>query len=131
MENNIIDFSDPGIVVKETTVHLSDEKLKNALSRTYERAQQDMNSFKFYDHYGVFLSIASTLFISLMTSDFGAIGNIDQKTVTLLVWLICIVSGIVGLVCLAIWFSKKTHNKTSDRDIAVDQIIKEYINFKL
>ena len=35
MSNSIIEQSDPGIVAKETPVRLSDEKLKNMLSRTY------------------------------------------------------------------------------------------------
>ena len=47
MSNSIIEQSDPGIVAKETPVRLSDEKLKNMLSRTYERAQKDMSVVKF------------------------------------------------------------------------------------
>ena len=36
---NIIDTKDEGIVVKETPISISDEKLRNSLSRAYEEAQ--------------------------------------------------------------------------------------------
>lgn len=39
---NIIDTKDEGIVVKETPISISDEKLRNSLSRAYEEAQKDM-----------------------------------------------------------------------------------------
>ena len=39
MVNSIINQDDLGIVVKESVIHLSDEKLNNVLLRTYERAQ--------------------------------------------------------------------------------------------
>ena len=63
MANKIINSSDPGIVAKETTVHLSDEKLRGIMSRTYERAQKDADTIKFHKFYSVFLSIAGTLFL--------------------------------------------------------------------
>ena len=69
---NIIDTKDEGIVVKETLISISDEKLRNSLSRTYEEAQKDMSKFHFYNLYSVFLSISSTLFLSLLTSNFHA-----------------------------------------------------------
>ena len=70
MLNNIIEQSDPGIVAKETPVRLSDEKLRNMLSRTYERAQKDVRKPKLCKFFGVFLSIAGTLLLSLLTSTF-------------------------------------------------------------
>lgn len=54
---NIIDTKDEGIVVKETPISISDEKLRNSLSRAYEEAQKDMSTFHFYNLYSVFLSI--------------------------------------------------------------------------
>ena len=45
---NIIDTKDEGIVVKETPISISDEKLRNSLSRAYEEAQKDMSTFHFY-----------------------------------------------------------------------------------
>lgn len=57
MSNSIIEQSDPGIVAKETLIRLSDEKLKNMLSRTYERAQKDMSVVKFRNYYSISLSI--------------------------------------------------------------------------
>ena len=81
MANKIINSSDPGIVAKETTVHLSDEKLRGIMSRTYERAQKDADTIKFHKFYSVFLSIAGTLFLSLLTSSFNDLGNIKSDTV--------------------------------------------------
>ena len=53
MERNmIIDNSDPGIVVTETTVTISDEKLKGMLSKTYESAQRDERRFSILNLWG-------------------------------------------------------------------------------
>ena len=122
MANKIIDSTDPGIVVKESTVHLSDEKLKNVLLRTYERAQQYKDTINFHKFYSVFLSIAGTLFLSLLTSDFNAIGPFSAEFVTGFAWLICVVSAILGFVLMAVHFSCKSKNDTVSRDAAVNEI---------
>lgn len=125
-EENIISSSDR-YVVKETSVHLSDEKLRTALSRAYEKAQKDMNEFKLRKYYSIFLSVASTLFLSLMTSEFKSIGQISAQTVTFGAWVLCIVCAVEGFILLAMHVSEKTQNNTSNRDKAVDEIVKQYI----
>lgn len=126
MSNSIIEQSDPGIVAKETPVRLSDEKLKNMLSRTYERAQKDMSVVKFRNYYSIFLSIAGTLFLSLLTSTFGAVGNISAECVTKFVWAICIASAILGFILMGITVSEKTKDDTSERDRAVSEVFELY-----
>ena len=125
--NNIINSSDPGMVVKETTVHLSDEKLRSVLLHTYERAQKDMSNIKFRNFYGVFLSIAGTLLLSLLTSTFGSIGTLSASIVTIIAWAIFIVSAILGFILLGISVVGKSNNNTSERDVAIDEIFKQYL----
>lgn len=126
MAINIIDNATPDIVVKENTVHLSDEKLQNILLRTYERAQQDMNTMKFHKFYSIFISIAGTLFLTLLTSTFNSIGQIKAEAVTICVWVICVISAIVGFGLMAYHVSQKTKNDTSERDKAVEEIFNQY-----
>lgn len=125
MANKIINSSDPGIVAKETTVHLSDEKLRVIMSRTYERAQKDADTIKFHKFYSVFLSIAGTLFLSLLTSSFNDLGNIKSDTVTIIAWILCGVSAILGFILMGIHVADKTKNHTIERDKAVDEIFKQ------
>lgn len=130
MSHNIIEQSDPGIVAKETPVRLSDEKLRNMLSRTYERAQKDMSTTKLRKYYSVFLSVAGTLFLSLLTSTFGAIGNISAEVVTKFAWAICIISAVLGFILMGMTVSEKTKNDTSDRDQAVNEVFEQYFSKK-
>jgi len=122
MPNNIIEQSDPGIVAKETPVRLSDEKLRSMLSRTYERAQKDLSAPKLRNHYSIFLSIAGTLFLSLLTSTFGPIGSMSAENVTIFAWVICIVSALLGFVLMGMAVSQKTQSDTSARDAAVSEV---------
>lgn len=124
---NIIDTKDEGIVVKETPIRISDEKLRNALSRVYEEAQKDMSKFHFYNLYSVFLSIASTLFLSLLTSDFHAIGSVTAETVTIGAWGVCIGSGFLSAILACYKVSQKTKNDTSNRDDAVEKVFNQHI----
>ncbi len=126
MANNIIDHTDHGIVVKESPIHLSDEKLRNVLLRTYERAQQDAHDIKLHNFYGVFLSVAGTLFLTLLTSSFHALGSICAETVTTIVWIICAVSALAGFILLAAHVSEKIKSDTSKRDKAVDEIFEQH-----
>ena len=125
---NIIDTKDEGIVVKETPISISDEKLRNSLSRAYEEAQKDMSEFHFYNLYSVFISIAGTLFLSLLTSDFRAIGSISAEKVPIGAWVICIFSGFLGAILACCKVSIKTKNDTSNRDNAVKKVFNQHIS---
>ena len=125
MANKIIDSSDPGIVAKETTVHLSDEKLRGIMSRTYERAQKDAGIVKFHKFYSVFLSIAGTLFLSLLTSTFNDIGPVKAETATIIAWILCGLSALLGFILMGIHVADKTKNHTDERDAAVDELFEK------
>lgn len=123
MTNNIIDKNMPGIIVTETPVTISDEKLRGILLRTYERAVQDMSKKKAAKYYGMFLSVAGTLLIALLTSSFKPLGSMKAETVTVLAWIIMIVSAIIGFILLSKSVSTKLQQDTHDRDRAIDEII--------
>lgn len=128
MSNNIIEQSDPGIVAKETPVRLSDEKLRNMLSRTYERAQRDMSSWKIYKSYSMLLSVAGTLFLSLMTSTFNEVGSLSTEIVTCIVWIMCILFALFGFILMGISVSVKMRSDTTERDKAVDEVFEQYFS---
>jgi len=81
----------------------------------------------FYNLYSVFLSIASTLFLSLLTSDFHAIGSITAEKVTSGAWIVCIGSGLLGTFLACYKVSQKTKNDTSNRDDAVEKVFNQHI----
>ena len=128
MATNIIDKSDPGIVMQETTISLSDEKFKSILLKTYERAQADMNKPSLSKHYSILLSIAGTLFLTLLTSDFGSIGKIEADIVTLCARIIFVICAVGGFILMAITVSKKTKNSTEERDKAISEIFESHSN---
>lgn len=126
--NSVIVSNDNGIVVKERSVTLSDEKLKGVMSKTYERAQHDMNTIKIYKFYNVFLSIAGTLLLTLLTSKFGNLGNLSAGCITIVAWVICIGCAITGVVFMGIYYSQKGKHDTHNRDAAVNEIFKKYLD---
>ena len=74
-----------------------------------------------------FLSIAGTLFLSLMTSQFKPIGQISAQIVTYGVWCLFIGCTILGVILAIINISEITRNNTNKRDKAVDEIVRQYI----
>ena len=86
-----------------------------------------MSKFHFYNLYSVFLSIASTLFLALLTSDFHAIGSLPAKAVTIGAWVICIGSGLLGAILACYKVSQKTKSDTSNRDAAVKEVFNKHI----
>ena len=126
MPNNIIDKSAPGIVIQETQISLSDEKLRSILQRTYEAALKDANAPKYYKYYGVFLSIAGTLLITLLTSSFNNIGRLSATTVTTIVWIVLLVCTVVGFVLLGIAVRKKVNDDMTARDQAIKEIFESH-----
>jgi hypothetical protein len=64
--------------------------------------------------------------LSLLTSTFGAVGNISAECVTKFVWAIFIASAILGFILMGITVSEKTKNDTSERDRAVSEVFELY-----
>ena len=118
----IIDDSMPGIVIKETPLSLSDEKMKRILLQTYEAATKDANAFKYYKLYSVLLSISFTLLIPLLTSTFRSIGSLSAECVTKVAWFACILCGVFGIIFLLIASRKKMNHDIESRDKAINSI---------
>lgn len=127
MESNIIDSSDSGIVITETRVIISDEKLNSMLIKAYEAAQRDAHAFQLHDLWSVCFSIAFTLFIAILTSTFNPIGTLDSGVVRACAIAICVALSFAGT-ALAIWrIRTKSYNDTIARDNAVKEIEEAYI----
>lgn len=126
-ENKIIDYSDPGIVVTETKITISDEKLSGLLSKAYEAALKDSKKFKIHNLWSVCWSISGTLLMAIITSSFNAIGSIKPETVTNWAIILCACFALVAIV-LTVWrVNDKTSSETSERDLAVERIIKQHL----
>ena len=126
MAKKIIDHTDPGIVMQETIIHLTDEKLKGILLRTYEKAQKDASDKRWYESYGVFLSVAGTLFLTILTSTFNPICGIAADIVTGIVCWICGISAFVGFAAMYMTVKEKIKNDTNRRDDAIKEIFEQH-----
>lgn len=126
MDNNIIETSEAEIVIRETPIRLSDEKLKSALLRAYEKGQENATKPKFHNHFWEFLSVAVSLLYTLLTSEFKSVGCVSSdffKYFTIVLFIAC---ATIGIILMLIAFNEKTKSKTEERDIAVNDIFKLY-----
>ena len=125
--NNAIVTSANRIICRETPIQLTDEKMKNTLSQIYEKARKDADKFKLYKYYNVFLSIGSTLLLTLLTADFKTIGKLKGTTITKYGWIavgLCFLAGII----LAIVNVSCHHDKENDeRDKAIQNAMSDLI----
>lgn len=120
----MIDTSSSSLVCTEQAIQISDEKLKSVLCKTYETARTDANKFKIYKHFGIFLSIGFTLLITLLTSEFGALGTISGSTLRIICIVVCIISFIIGVAFIILFAILKGSNVFKDRDKAINEIMK-------
>ena len=124
MANNIIKQSNQGIVLEETPVTLSDEKLQSILLHTYEKAVSDTMKWHWYKLYSIFLSIAGTLFLTLLTtSSFNEIGSLESNTVK---GFVIIITAILGFIFLGASVNQKKKNDTETRDASIQEIMGKY-----
>ena len=103
MSNNLIDNSNGDIVLQEKPIRVTDEKLKTTLWQVYERSRKDARTFRLCNHYGIFISVGSTLFVSLLTSEFKDLGPenaviFSSLQLTRAAWIICILSFAFGII---------------------------------
>ena len=97
---DIISEDDAHIIVKETPVHLTDEKIKSILYRTY---------------------------LTLLTASFNeTLGLEPDKLVCIAKMLLCI-SLLLGIVFLIIKLKANRQSDASKRDIAVEEVFSKYI----
>lgn len=124
--NNIIKQSNPGIVLEETPLSLTDEKLNGMLLRTYEKAVRDVTKWKYYKLYSILLSIAGTLFLSLLTSEYNDLGALDSSTIRIIVIVTTTIAAIMGFIFLGISVSHKKKSDTEGRDASIKEITDKY-----
>ena len=118
-----IDTITGSIVCTETNIKLTDEKLRGILSKTYETARKDAQKFRIYNHYGVFLSVAFSLIIPLLTSEFQSFGVISADNLSVFCWVVFAISLVSGVVLVIIYASNAATNETSERDKAVESML--------
>lgn len=123
---NIIN-SNRGLILEETSLTLSDEKLNGILLHTYEKAVANVSKFNFRNLYKELLTFAVTLFSSLFTSDFRSIGPFDSELVKNFVISIMIITAITGIVFAILFFYDKTKSDTEERDKSIEEIIDKYL----
>ena len=121
-----IRHSSNGIVVEDTRITLSNEKLTGILLHTYEKAINNATRWRFYNLYKVLLSIAGTLFVTLFTSSFNDIGQINAETIRSIVIFITISCTVSGFIFLGISIYQKKKSDTEERDYAIDEVIGRY-----
>lgn len=115
------------IVCQETSIQLSDQKMKNVLSSVYEQARTDATKFKISNYYGVFLSVALTLLVALLTCDFKPLGQIQAEMVKNIFGGCFILCAIIGFCLILVNVSKKHANVNEERDKAINKAITELI----
>lgn len=128
MPNNLGLISKDEYVVQERPIKVTDEKLNRLLSNTYETARKDANSFKWYNHYGVFFSFSLSLFITLLTSTFNDFGIIKGEVLTIFAWIVLGISTIIGIALALLRGSKHSSDEHNERDEAVNKIIETILN---
>lgn len=127
-KNSLIDTSGGEFVIQEKSIHVTDEKLNRMLSDTYECARKDAKRFRWYDHYGVFFSIAGALIVPLLTSNFRDFDFIEGQTLNGIAWLVCVLSLIIGVILTIVRASNNGANEVDDRNNAVDRIMSGILN---
>lgn len=124
---DIMNGEDAHIIVKETPVHLTDEKIKSILYRTYERAQSDVSVKKWYDYYDCCFSVAGTLFLTLLTASFNKTFGIEPEGLANIARWMLGISLLAGIVFLIFKLKAKRQSDMSNRDIAVEEVFSKYI----
>lgn len=118
-----IDTITGSIVCTETSIKLTDEKLRGILSKVYETARKDAQKFNLHNHYGVFLSVAFSLIIPLLTSEFQTFGIISADILSGVCWFAFVVCLLVGVGLAISYASNAAINETSERDKAIESMM--------
>lgn len=126
VRRSIVTSSD-SIICTETQIQLSDEKLKGMFSKVYEIARRDASKFRLYNHFGVFLSLGSTLLLTLLTTEFRKFSLIGEGILEKLGWGICICSLMMGVILAITNVSIRHNNENEERDKAISIVINDII----
>lgn len=119
----IITSSDE-IICSEKPIRISDEKLKNSLSHAYEQGRMDATKSHWYNHYATCFSFGIAFLIPLLTTD------IKNEIYEKIFWILCsafLLVGIIMIVWTFVYKDRKLINETTERDLAVENIMKNNI----
>ena len=119
-----IQLSAGSLVCRETTIHLSDVKLKTSLSNIYEKAAKDSKKNSFWTFFQVPLSMSGTLFLTSLTSEFKGFWSFSGEEVGKFFSFLAIFLFIFGLYMFTKYLSIKYEDTTELRDKAVEMEIK-------
>ena len=122
-----IQLSAGSLVCRETTIHLSDVKLKTSLSNIYEKAAKDSKKTSFSTFFQIPLSMSGTLFLTSLTSEFKGIWNFSGEEVGKTVIFLTLAFLVLGLCMFTKYLTKKYEDTTELRDNAVKQEMKNII----
>ncbi len=119
---------DNKIVLTENEITLSDVKLRQIIADVYERAHIDLAVAKIQKLSWSFLSIASTLLLTLLTATFNDIGVIKGEVVMTIVCILCVgcFFAFVGTFVYS-KLRRKTAFPINTRNIAVDKIMEDIL----
>ena len=123
----IINPSLPAIVLTEQKIEMSDVKLKEILNYTYEHAQKESKAAMYREYYSSLFSVSGTLLLTLLTASFNDIGVIKANVITIIAWVICIGSFLLGLFFLAMFFSSKNMCNIDRRDESIQEILEKQL----
>ena len=127
MANNIIKQTNQGIVLEETPVTLTDEKLNGILLRTYEKAVYETTKWHWYKLYSILLSVAGTLFLTLLTSSFNDIGSFEAESIRKIVIGITIFASVLVLFYLGFRLIKRKRTILKQEITQLEKLLKNII----
>ena len=119
-----IKLSGKPVIVSDTQIQLSDQKLRSLLSAMYEKGENDARRFSPWKSYAPCFSVALTLLIALLTSEFHPVFGFSSETVTAVAFFLLSVSALLGFVFLLYGFQVRNSDLTEKRDKAIEETMK-------
>ena len=115
------------IVVENQNVKLSDDKLYIIQLKTYELAEINTKQFRLSNLWPTCLSIAGTLLLTLLTSEFHSVGKLDSEKVTIVAGCLMAIFLVLGIVFLIHLHNSDNSSHNKERDEAIEKAKTEII----
>ena len=124
MGNKITTIGDR-VICSETEITITSEKLRGKLSKSYERAREDVQKRKWYNYFSIGFSVAGTLLIALLTAAFKPLGNLSEKGLTIIAWIVFGISLLYSVVAVCFRAKSNSADEHNERDLAINAILDE------
>lgn len=124
-KKNKIGSSGKPVVVSDTQLQLSDERLRRILGAMYEKGESDGRRSSPWKSCAPYFSIAFTLLLTLMTSDFRSILGMSSETIAKIAILLLLASLAVGIFLLLWTRNARNNHFYEKRDKAVEEALKQ------